>query len=254
MDAMKRLFFLIVLIFLPLSLKAAEPVKLGADLTIEQLTPTVWMHTSTKRYPGGVLVPSNGLLVIDHDTSILIDTAWNDEQTERIYKWASEQLHKLVRVAIVTHSHDDRIGGIGCLRGHNVKVLGSGMTRDLALMRNVSAPEASFDLKPGEATTIEGLEVFYPGPGHAPDNLVIWLPSDHLLFGGCLIKSADAGNLGFTGDADINNWPTTVRLVQSKYPNATLVVPGHGNPGDMKLLQHTLDLLKASPATQPLLR
>jgi metallo-beta-lactamase class B len=53
------------------------------DVRFAQLSPTVWMHTSMKEVPAFGLVPANGLLVIDGDHSILIDTAWNDDQTAR---------------------------------------------------------------------------------------------------------------------------------------------------------------------------
>jgi glyoxylase-like metal-dependent hydrolase (beta-lactamase superfamily II) len=42
-----------------------------------------------------------------------------------------------------------------------------------------------------------------------------------------LIKSAEAGDLGFTGDADLKAWPTAVRRVRERY-GKTVVVPGHG--------------------------
>jgi glyoxylase-like metal-dependent hydrolase (beta-lactamase superfamily II) len=80
-------------------------------------------------------------------------------------------------------------------------------------------------------------------PGHAPDNIVVWFPDQRILFGGCLIKSASADGLGFTGDADLATWPEAVRRVAARY-HPTLVVPGHGPLalGDAPL-RHTLDLL-----------
>lgn len=40
------------------------------------------------------------------------------------------------------------------------------------------------------------LEVFYPGPGHTPDNSVVYLPAHKLLYGGCFIKSKESVSLG----------------------------------------------------------
>ena len=64
-----------------------------------------------------------------------------------------------------------------------------------------------------------------------------------VLFGGCAVKSADATDLGFVGDADLAHWPDAMRALQKRYASAAIVVPGHGDPGDGALLQHTLDLL-----------
>ena len=40
------------------------------------------------------------------------------------------------------------------------------------------------------------VETFYPGKGHTGDNIVVWLPQYNILAGGCLVKSADAKDLG----------------------------------------------------------
>src|ERR1700691_799526 len=58
--------------------------QLGAEVSVRRLAPNIWVHTSIQRYPGGVLIPSNGLIDETDHGSILIDTAWNDEQTQRI--------------------------------------------------------------------------------------------------------------------------------------------------------------------------
>jgi glyoxylase-like metal-dependent hydrolase (beta-lactamase superfamily II) len=232
---------------------AAElPKPLAPDVTICQLAPGVWMHTSLQRYPGGVVIPSNGLLVVRGTHSILIDTAWNDAQTQCVFDFAAGTLQKPVRRAIVTHAHNDRIGGVGFLLSRGIPVSGLTLTRDIAVAHNVVGPNETFDLGIGEIRQLEGIELFYPGPGHAPDNIVVWIPSDRLLFGGCLIKSADAGNLGFTGDADLDHWPDAVRAVSRRYSSATVVVPGHGAPGDIHLLDNTLKLLAENrPTTRP---
>ena len=88
-----------------------------------------------------------------------------------------------------------------------------------------------------------GFEAFYPGPGHAADNIVLHFPA--LLYGGCLVKSLEAKDLGFTGDANPQAWPDAIRKVRDRY-GELLVVPGHG-PVDHtgKAYQHTLDLLLA---------
>jgi glyoxylase-like metal-dependent hydrolase (beta-lactamase superfamily II) len=244
------LLFCVVLDRFAASGAAAEsPTPLAPDVTIRQLAPDVWMHTSLQRYPGGIVIPSNGLLVVKGNDSILIDTAWNDAQTQRIFDFAAATLQKPVRRAIVTHAHNDRIGGVGFLLSRNIPVSGLTLTRDIAIARNVAGPNDTFDLGIGQTRQLEGIELFYPGPGHAPDNIVVWIPSDRLLFGGCLVKSADADNLGFTGDADLNRWPDTVRTVSGRYSSATVVVPGHGAPGDIHLLDHTLKLLAENHST-----
>jgi metallo-beta-lactamase class B len=83
----------------------------------------------------------------------------------------------------------------------------------------------------------------YPGGGHTIDNIVVWLPQQEILFGGCMIRSAGSKTLGYTKEADLKNWPATLKAVKKKYGLAKLIIPGHGKPGSIDLIEHTLELL-----------
>ena len=97
---------------------------------------------------------------------------------------------------------------------------------------------------------IDGVaSVFYPGAGHTEDNIVVWLASEKILFGGCFIKSLQHNNLGYTGDADINEWSNSLQQVINRYPDIKLVVPGHGKNGDVSLLTHTKALALSAQAS-----
>ena len=85
----------------------------------------------------------------------------------------------------------------------------------------------------------------YHGGGHTVDNIVAWLPEQHILFGGCLVKAAGAKNLGNTKEADLAAWPETLQRVLDAFPEAEIVVPGHGPYGGKELIFHTIDLCKA---------
>jgi metallo-beta-lactamase class B len=64
------------------------------------------------------------------------------------------------------------------------------------------------------------------------------------MFGGCLIKELKAGK-GYLGDANIINWSKTVEKVKKEYPNVQIVIPGHGEYGNSKLLDYTIKLFKS---------
>ena len=55
-------------------------------------------------------------------------------------------------------------------------------------------------------------------------------------------SSTSAGNVA---DADLAEWPTSVERIQKHYPEAEVVIPGHGLPGGLDLLQHTANVVKA---------
>ena len=88
----------------------------------------------------------------------------------------------------------------------------------------------------------EQVEVFFPGASHTLDNVVVYFHNRRLLYGGCMIKAAAARTPGFTADADMDAWPRSVQKVLDHFPQARLVVPGHGHCGDLGLLQHTIEI------------
>ncbi|MEJ6355620.1 IMP family subclass B1 metallo-beta-lactamase, partial [Pseudomonas aeruginosa] len=74
------------------------------------------------------------------------------------------------------------------------------------------------------------------GPGHTQDNVVVWLPEKKILFGGCFVKPDGLGNLG---DANLEAWPKSAKILMSKYGKAKLVVSSHSEIGNASLLQRT---------------
>lgn len=218
---------------------------IGAGLRVEQLAPAVWRHISTKEPSGGPF-SSNGLVVVTPRGSILVDTAFTDRQTEDLLLWIERDLGAPVRHLVVTHAHDDRLGGIAAVVRRGIPVVGHEETARRARDLGWPAAGATFPDRTQIAIGSTVVEAFFPGPGHAPDNVVVWLPEQRILFGGCLVKSAEATDLGFVGDARIEEWPASLERARARYATAVLVVPGHGRPGGIDLLDHTIDLLAAS--------
>ncbi len=191
------------------------------------------------------VVPSNGLLVVGREGTLLIDTPWTPEQTARLLAWLRESQHSTVVDAIVTHFHGDRLGGISALPSR-VRIHALPATSELAARQGTTFPATA--LQPATSMQLEGesVETFYPGAGHTHDNIVVWLPQRRILYGGCFVKSAHSADLGNVADADISSWRTSVQRVIERYPSATIVVPGHGDLGGTELLVHTRDLVDAS--------
>jgi catechol 2,3-dioxygenase-like lactoylglutathione lyase family enzyme len=75
------------------------------------------------------------------------------------------------------------------------------------------------------------------------DNIVVWVPDQKVLFGGCLIKSAGARTMGYIGEADLDAWPATLATVEARFGDAAWIVPGHGSPGGVETLRHTAALI-----------
>src|SRR5690606_12680935 len=69
--------------------------------------------------------------------------------------------------------------------------------------------------------------VDYLGAGHTKDNTIGYFEKDHILYGGCLVKSLGA-NKGNLADANTIAWPFTISAIQKKYQYISKVIPGHG--------------------------
>jgi metallo-beta-lactamase class B len=212
----------------------------GGAPEVTRLGHQLYLHRSTDAKG----TPSNGLVVATDRGLLLVDTAWTDEQTEAILRWGDDELHVPWIGAVITHEHADRDGGLAALQRRHIPTAALDLTVAKLEARGVRGVTALFAARNELWKDPRGFEAFYPGPGHAPDNIVLRFPT--AVFGGCLVKSLEAKDLGFTGDADLRAWPEAIRKVRARYGNLR-VVPGHG-PVDptAKAYEHTLELLGAA--------
>lgn len=220
--------------------------ELRPDLRVEPLGDGVWLHVSTFPFPGFGDVPSNGLVVVGAEGVLLVDTPWTPEQTVALAQWIERSFGRPVSDVVITHAHQDRTGGIAALppeaRLHAREATvrsstGLGRPFEAALLPDA----ASLQLAGGR------VETFFPGAGHTEDNIVVWLPGRRLLFGGCFVKGAEADHLGNVADADVASWGPAVQRVMERYPDAGVVVPGHGAVAGPELLRHTARLIELHP-------
>ncbi len=217
------------------------------DLVIRRLAPNVWLHVTAMDERG--TSPANGLIYETPAGAVLIDVGWTDSAAERLLEFCRTRLKKPVVHAILTHSHADRAGGLAALLAHQVPVT----VLDQTAAKLGKAPPAVKTFSGESALTVGGrkLELFHPGHGHSPDNITVYLPREKLLFGGCFLKSVDARELGNLADAELSAWPEALRRLKARYPGATTLVPGHGEPGGKDLFLRTDVMLKANASAAP---
>jgi metallo-beta-lactamase class B len=224
-----------------------QVLKSGSEdsnyVELTKVNDNMWVHTTYEDYNGS-RTPSNGFVIDTSEGLILIDTPWNDEQTKELIKLAKSKLNKDFSIAIITHAHEDRIGGINTLLENEIDVRSTVLTAQLAERNGYKKPTPSLDSEASIKVGDVSFEVFYPGEGHSQDNIVVWFPKDKVLFGGCIIKALDSKSLGSITDANLEEWPVSVQKILEKYSDANVVIPGHGKWGSMELVRHTLELVK----------
>ena len=220
----------------------APAVKLSDDVEVSQLAEGIWLHTTYYELPNLGRYPANGIIVISGNDSVMIDLPWTNEQTEILFDWVEKEHKAAVKIAVPTHSHTDCAGGLAAAHKRCADSWAFIETIEKLKKEKGTVPKNSFA---GTKTLMcEDIivELAYLGGGHTTDNIVAWIPSQKVLFCGCLVKSFDEKNLGNTKEADLDNYPKTLKTVLQKYPDAKIVVPGHGKPGNLQLIKHTIEL------------
>lgn len=227
---------------------SAEDVPPG-EVRLRMIRDGVWTHVATREFNGG-LVPSNGLIVRDGVGLLLIDTAWGRENTVALLAAIEAEIGLPVRRVISTHFHDDRVEGVDTLRALGIATFATPLTRRLAGAEGNEVPALALDglAEPGDAIRFGPVELFFPGAGHAPDNLIVYVPEARVLFGGCAVYEASRTTPGNLSHASTDAWPASIRRVQARYREAEVVVPGHGVPGGAALLEHTATLVQTHSA------
>lgn len=221
--------------------------KSGSDdsnyVELHKVKDNIWVHTTYTDY-NGIRTPSNGIVAITSEGLILIDTPWNNGQTKELLELSKKVFNKEFSFAIITHAHEDRIGGIDTLLENKVDVRSTNMTMKEAEKNGYKVPQTELELLTKIKHGNMNIDVFYPGEGHTVDNIIVWFSNEKVLFGGCIIKSTTSNSIGNIGDVNVVQWPSSLKEILEKYSDAETVIPGHGEWGGVELINHTLDLLK----------
>ena len=238
----------IVLCAIPVNARSGmDTVSIDRDLQLIRLNERVYIHMSWTNHQQWGRFSSTGMIYISGDEAFLFDTPMTDDLTEKLIRFMQDSLRISVRGFIPNHWHDDCMGGINAVHRHGIKSYALELARTIAKEKGLPVPQTGFQ----DSLNIDfnGLPIqcMFFGAGHSTDNIVAWFPSEKILFGGCLIKDLNANHPGNYADGDLQAWPGTIEKIMKAYPEAQFVIPGHGSPGDRRLLYHTLDILRKYP-------
>lgn len=242
---------------------AATEVQAAADsflaglradypVTLSPLADGVWVHTTNYTLPGQSPIPVNGLVVIDGEAVTLVDGAWGELATLALIEAVKAETGLPVTKMIVTHHHADRTAGVDAAEREGIEIFTHPDTPMLAARAGWPAPNTSVAAldAPQSRTRVGKIELAYPGHGHAPDNLVTYLPDNRILYGGCAVRGAGVRNLGNVEDADLALWRDSLLWTKATYPDAQTVVPGHGKGANLSLIDATIALIGAAQGTE----
>ncbi|NOX95384.1 MAG: subclass B1 metallo-beta-lactamase [Alphaproteobacteria bacterium] len=209
---------------------------------LEKIAEGVWIHKSYEVIKPWGPILSQGLVIKTDTGLILVDTAWGDDDTEILLEMISKETGELPAATVVTHAHQDKMGGMDALHEAGIETFAHAFTNEDAPKRGLTPAKTIVLENSTQSTVTDGVTLFYPGAGHTRDNIVVYYAPAKILFGGCLIRPGDSNNLGNTADGDVANWAKAVRKVAAQFPEAEIIIPSHGAAGGRELLDHTIAL------------
>ncbi|MBE2262862.1 MAG: MBL fold metallo-hydrolase [Burkholderiaceae bacterium] len=211
-----------------------------------QVSPSAWyvQGVSALGSPENQNFISNAAFIVTPAGVVVIDALGSPALAERLLA-AIRQITPLpVKYVIVTHYHADHIYGLQVFKAQGATILAHKEGRDylnsdtarqrLAASREDLAPwiDANTRLVPAdrwldadEMLEIGGVKLYirHVGPSHTPEDQVVWMPHEKVLFAGDLVFRS---RIPFVGQADSGHWIKA--LDQLLAFDATTIVPGHG--------------------------
>jgi metallo-beta-lactamase class B len=206
---------------------------------------TVYRHVSFLETESWGKVSCNGAVYLYDGMAYIFDAPVENKAAKELISWIEDSMKHKVAAIFINHFHIDCLGSLKVFHEHGIESYATNKTIELARADSVEVPHIGF-----EDTLIMNLGGDfivhrYLGPAHTQDNMVSYIISEKVLFGGCMIKSSGAGK-GNLADADTLAWPKTVRLLEEEFDKALLIIPGHGPSGGRELLDYTISLFEGT--------
>ncbi len=233
---MKKLFFIVNLLFLCAHLSFGVKYQLSDQLTITKLSDHTYIHTSDNH---------NGLIYVNNGEAIVVSTPSSNAETETLINWIQKELNSSIKAWVIDSWHPNSSRGLREVIHAGIKTYSHQLTKVISEQKGLLSPEIGFDPTIGIKVGSGKIICYYLGSAHTMDGIVAWVPEDKILFGGDIIMCDDNSGLDIA-DADLEEWGSTVHELQEAFPNATIVIPGEGTYGDKELINYTISLFSPS--------
>lgn len=237
---MRTIIFIIIFIF---SLTCVFGQTEEPKLKIANLTGDFYIYTTYNTYQGSK-IPANGMYLLTNDGVVLFDTPWDTTQFQPLLDSIKLKHNKSVTLCIATHWHSDRTEGLEYYKQKGIKTYTTLLTDELSKKNNKKRAEFIMAKDTGFNIGQYSFETYYPGEGHTADNIIVWFGKEKILYGGCLIKGADAENLGYLGDANVAEYEATLKNVQKKCADPQFIIISHSDWNNINSLKHSIKLAR----------
>jgi glyoxylase-like metal-dependent hydrolase (beta-lactamase superfamily II) len=188
---------------------------------------------------------SNSGFVVTPAGVVVVDALGSPILAQKLIAEIKKVTNQKVIAVIVSHYHADHIYGLQEFQKIGAKIYAQGEGRnylssetakqrliasrvDFAPWVNANTKLVSADVWVDQKMklSIGGIDFLISrvGPAHAPEDLLVYVPSEKVLFAGDLVFR---GRIPFVGNADSKGWLMGLDQIEKLNPN--IVIPGHGN-------------------------
>jgi glyoxylase-like metal-dependent hydrolase (beta-lactamase superfamily II) len=218
----------------------------SADVTAQQVSPSAWYVQGESALGSAVNrnFISNAGFVVTPAGVVVIDALGSPQLARDLIAEVRRHTAQPITHVVLTHYHADHIYGLQEFQAIGAKIIAhrggqqymhsdTAQSR-LAVSRIDLAPwiDGATRLVPAD-DWIDGprelvlggvrLRLQPVGPAHTPEDLVVFLPGERVLFAGDIVFR---GRLPFVGQADSRQWIAALDTLLAY--DAAVVVPGHG--------------------------
>lgn len=247
----------------------APAVRAAQEVRAVPVADGVWMVQGEAALgsPANRNFISNAAFFVAGDGVVVVDALGSPALAEAMLVEIARVAGRPVREVVVTHYHADHVYGLQALKAGGARIVAHAAGREylnsdtaalrLEASRRELAPwvDASTRLVPADRW-IDGdvvleiggerVELRHAGPAHTPEDLIVFLPRQRVLFAGDLVFR---GRIPFVGQADSRRWIETLDVLIALRP--AVMVPGHGPPstdpeGDLRLTRDYLVHLRSA--------
>ena len=210
---------------------------------------------------------SNAGFVVTPAGVVVIDALGSPALADKLVREIRKVTPLPITHVLVTHYHADHIYGLQTFKALGARIIAHGAAQEylnsetarlrLEASREELAPWVNDDthlvaadewIEGDKTLTVGGVEfqLKLVGPSHTPEDLVIYLPRDQVLFAGDLVFRS---RIPYVGKADSRHWIAAIDTLL-KF-DAKIIVPGHGPISgearkDMQLTRDYLAYLRDS--------
>ncbi len=238
--------FLILLLFVGVALSGEYPRHVKE--TLKRITDSVYgvfgVYEQASYENRGFI--SNAYFVVTKEGVLVVDALATYKLGKELVETIRSVTNKPIRFAVITHYHTDHFYGVGALKEAGAVIVAHEWAFDYlsqpssyeffkARQELLREHMRGTEMVPPDVTFTRDIDIHMGKQefevrhlcmaAHNPGDVVVWMPSQKVLFGGDIVFD---GRLPFLGSGNSRSWLVCLERILELDPE--ILLPGHGRP------------------------